>query len=261
MKEIGVAVGLFVLFMRWFIRLTGKWRINKKAGEKGWSALIPVYAGIVQYRISWKWQIFFFQRGAVILSFFAFCQIAIYYLIEYVKEYQTEYIRYDIIDVLTYEKNEIIGLGVLGVIFLFVAAILHKIQVYKTARTFGKKEGTSVILSIVPTLMYVMVGYGPCKYILYDTETNNADHQDDSKREDLAYECENTILQCLAPFKIKKGEEVINIERDSLWENMKTLSPKGKIQIRNIESDQLLFVSKQAIEDRFKEITYALCDR
>lgn len=38
----------------WLIAIIPYWWIFKKAGEKSWKAVIPVYSMYIQYKFSWK---------------------------------------------------------------------------------------------------------------------------------------------------------------------------------------------------------------
>lgn len=46
-----VAVIIVVLYV---IMVVAYWQIFKKAGEKGWKAIIPVYNSYILYKIAWK---------------------------------------------------------------------------------------------------------------------------------------------------------------------------------------------------------------
>ncbi len=56
MAMVGVIVTVGIIM--YVITVIAYWQIFKKAGEKGWKSLIPLYNSYIMYKISWKTSMF-----------------------------------------------------------------------------------------------------------------------------------------------------------------------------------------------------------
>ena len=52
-----VTMSVMILAL-YVITVIAYWQIFKKAGEKGWKSLIPLYNSYIMYKISWKTSMF-----------------------------------------------------------------------------------------------------------------------------------------------------------------------------------------------------------
>ncbi len=67
MNGIGVImrliIFLFVFLISFVLPILAEWKIFEKAGEPGWTSLIPIYSSYMIYKIAWEPKYFFIQLG------------------------------------------------------------------------------------------------------------------------------------------------------------------------------------------------------
>ena len=138
------AIALIVLL------IIARWVIFKKAGEKGWKSLIPVYSDYVEWRIGWK------RTGFFWLSLLLIVAGAVVGSID-----GTFYT--------TSAGNLAVAsnpgtLGMAGCAMMFIAAILKLIATYKLFASFGHGIGWLIGYFFVPNIMLLVLAFGSSRY-------------------------------------------------------------------------------------------------
>ena len=148
LATVGIMAFVFYLFM-----VIATWKIFVKAGEKGWKSLIPIYNVYMLYKIvgmkNWFWGLLGFSIVEVVLL--AVCCPAVF-------NAQTE----AEIQAIDWGKNWV-ALVLFGVeiILAIVASILYA---KRTAKAFGKGAGFAVGLFFLPSIFWLILGFGSAKY-------------------------------------------------------------------------------------------------
>lgn len=119
-----------------------RWCIFKKAGQKGWKALIPVYSDYVYYKIAWSGRVYVIlllcSLGSVILGAVATA------------------------------LNQNIGLAVTAVCGVAVAganAIVSMVIHFKMAHAFGRSDYFAVGLYFLNKIFTAILAFGEAKYV------------------------------------------------------------------------------------------------
>lgn len=113
-------VGIIIIgFVILILQIVAMWKLYKKAGEKGWKSIIPIYNLVILFKISGisPWLIFVYL--ASIIPFVGW--IAALALIIY--------------------------------------------QSYSLAKSFGKDIGYTFGLWLLPTIFYMILGFGSSEYV------------------------------------------------------------------------------------------------
>lgn len=130
---------ILFLFIFYLFAVIGLYKIFKKANEKGWKALIPIYNIYLIYKIFWKTK-YFIQ--IVIISFILI--IPTYFI------YSQE----------LYE---------LLMIILTLIILYHQIIIsIRCSRSFGKNIFWSLGIIIFPYLFTIILGFNKSKYIKFE---------------------------------------------------------------------------------------------
>lgn len=115
------------------------WKINEKAGEAGWSAIVPFYSSYIRCKITWGngW----------------------YFVIPY------------ICGVLT-------GIPVLGMIAIIVAIVFEVLTTHKLSQAFGHDVGFTIGLIFLNTIFVLILGFGKDEYAGVPTKGNGFAKED-----------------------------------------------------------------------------------
>lgn len=122
------------------------WKIFKKAGEKGWKALIPIYNIYIMFKIvgmaNWFWIILAVSVGVQIVSI-ALTGVS-------TEEMDANNVNPFVVLLVCAES-----------ILLLVIQIMYAIR---TAKAFGKGGGYAVGLFFLPNIFWLILGFGKAKY-------------------------------------------------------------------------------------------------
>ena len=101
------------------IQLAGMWKVFKKAGEKGWKCIIPIYNLVILFRISGlsPWIIFGYLASIIPFVGWIVC-----------------------LGITIYQCNSL-------------------------AKAFGKDVGYTIGLLFLPTIFYMILGFGKAEYV------------------------------------------------------------------------------------------------
>lgn len=137
MEESGVwnhiiYIGLLYIFGIFIISITAYWKIFKKAGQRGWAAIIPVYNTYVMSQIAFGNSSYFI--ASIILAIVS----------------------------ITAQFAEISILTVLTMIAAIILAIFYYIRLCKV---FGKSGGFAVALIFFPFIFLPVLAFGNFEYI------------------------------------------------------------------------------------------------
>lgn len=130
----GMAVAMiFVALVIYVLLVIAQWRIFKKAGEKGWKAIIPIYNVYIYLKIIgisfWKW------LGIMVLTSV---------LASLLSNTQIQW---------------------LGVIAEIAASLFYAILIARNgAKAFGKGTGFAVGLFFLPNIFQLILGFGASEY-------------------------------------------------------------------------------------------------
>ena len=134
----------------WVLFIIGRWKIFTKAGEKGWKAIIPIYADYVQWRIGWKKTGMFWIMLVLLLGGCIIC-------------YATGAIATNAYGSMTFTGGGGIG-GIIGLILMIAAGVLDLVAAYKLFVSFGHGGGFLVGYIFIPYIMLMVLGFGASQY-------------------------------------------------------------------------------------------------
>jgi len=138
-------VNVSVSLVAYIITAIALWKIFKKAGEKGWKSIIPIYNSYILYKISWDVKYFWIQIGLVILI------------------YALSIFSY-VVPILVF--------AVLLLIFAYITYLSIR-QEYLLARSFGKGIGFTFGLIFLSTIFYLILAFSSsAKYLGNGHEVN-----------------------------------------------------------------------------------------
>jgi len=123
-------VGLLLVI--WFVICC--WRIFKKAGEKSWKALIPIYSTYTLFQIAWKPMMFWV---VVVISLLG----------------------------LTLFNTGIGFLEVLSALLTGASILIWIILTYKLSKSFGHGDGFTIGLILLAPIFYGILAFGKSDYI------------------------------------------------------------------------------------------------
>ena len=116
------------------LTIIANFKIYKKAGEKGWKCLIPIYNAYVQYKFSWKTVMFWVELGLMIVSGILG--------------------RYD---------NVICSLLNLAVAIALL--VIYIKQCVYLSKAFGHGGGFAAGLFFLPFIFTLILGFGKSQYV------------------------------------------------------------------------------------------------
>lgn len=116
------------------LQIVGLWNIFKKAGEKGWKAIIPLYNTYTLYKISWSPMWFWISflgsmLGAALLSF-ATVTICV----------------------------------VLGAIVELIVFVVRFVALYRLCLSFGWGVGKYILTLLFNPIMFMVMGFDKSVY-------------------------------------------------------------------------------------------------
>lgn len=148
---IGIVSSYFILFYILFI--ISNWRIFKKAGEKGWKALIPFYNMYLLFKIvgmkKWFW-------GMIILS----VVVSIITAIDGVVGLTS--IRK--VDMNTFDFQAHLVSFITLLINFCINVFVVCIYACRTSKAFGHGFGWAIGIVLIPNVFWLMIGFGKSKY-------------------------------------------------------------------------------------------------
>lgn len=116
--------------------VVAEWRILKKAGEKGWKALIPFYDVYVSHHIVGMSHVWF------VLEVIAWvCEI--------------------VIEIVKFPEPVVITFGIATGAFTLLSEIIH---VLKMCNCFGKGKGFKIGMILIPNLFTLILAFGKSQY-------------------------------------------------------------------------------------------------
>ncbi|MBQ2258854.1 MAG: hypothetical protein II339_01185 [Spirochaetales bacterium] len=135
----GILTLLTISFFMWVINSISRFLIFKKAGEKGWKALIPVYNSYTLYKLVWNTKMFWFALGSSLLW---------------------ELLRI----------GESMVFEFLALPFGIVFVVIYIKAAYKFSLAFGHKKGFAVGYFFFTALFSLITALGNSTYVGNDTE-------------------------------------------------------------------------------------------
>ena len=124
------------------LRYIANWRILRKAGEKGWKALIPFYGSYMKFKIVWDKNAYWF-----FLIFYLLCGVS--FVMMRSRENLTDLPVWLILYVLTY----------LVCLYFYVILQIH------LAKAFGQSGGFAVGLIFLNIIFICILGFCRSEYI------------------------------------------------------------------------------------------------
>lgn len=135
---VGILILIFFVFLMGVLvlQIVGQWKMFKKAGKKGWEAIIPYYNTWVLIEISeCKWWFFLIYIGSIML---------------------TNTININDYAVFNYFIYILFGVIVNYVVMYFIN--------YNIAKKFNKDVGFAIGLTLLPYVFYPILGLGKSEY-------------------------------------------------------------------------------------------------
>lgn len=114
-----IAIILIASLIITILRIIGMWKFFKKAGEKGWKSIIPIYNLVILFRISGLSPWIIFGYFTILVPF----------------------------------------------IGLLVCLGIRIYQCNSLAKAFGKDVGYTIGLLFLPTIFYMILGFGKAQYV------------------------------------------------------------------------------------------------
>ena len=118
-----------------------RWFIFKKAGEKGWKALIPIYSDYINYKIAWDGRIY----KAIVLGHIASFLLGI--ILSWIHVGFSAFVTI-----------------VLNVVLAGAGAICGMILQFKMARAFGRNDYFAVGLYFLGNVFSAILAFGDSQY-------------------------------------------------------------------------------------------------
>ena len=136
---LGILAGLLsiiLIFMgiAYIITVICQWRIFKKAGDKGWKALIPVYNIYTEYKLFWNVKVFWIAVVLAVVSSFV--------------GGGTEGF-----------------VGIISSLLSLASAVLVLSRVHKMSVSFGHGIGFTLGLIFLQPIFYLILAFGKSEYI------------------------------------------------------------------------------------------------
>ena len=132
---IGLTLMTAIIIGIFFVSAFGFYKMNEKAGEAGWKALIPYYRSYIRFKYSWNTNPFWIFLVATILF-----------------QNLSSIEGYVIVDLIS------IALAIVA----FVVGLKLDIR---TAKSFGKSAIWGVLLYFLPFIVSYILGLGKAQYI------------------------------------------------------------------------------------------------
>ncbi len=137
-------VVLAIAFIVWYVaQMVANWKLFKKAGEKGWKSIIPVYNIFTSYKIAWK-PVWFWIYLVVNFAYLSFDSLA-----GAVSNSQTA-------------ATVLLAIAALLAIASFVIWVMYN---NKLAKAFGHGAGFTIGLIFLNPLFILILGFGRSEYV------------------------------------------------------------------------------------------------
>lgn len=130
---VGFVFAGFIYLINFLLEIIGSYKMFRKAGEAGWKAIIPFLDDYTRFDLFWNKNLFWAYLVIMVGSF-------------------------------------TLGMGGSGIgAFLStlcsIALIILTIKLYyETARSFGKGVGMTILLTLLPGIGYMILGFGKAQY-------------------------------------------------------------------------------------------------
>ena len=158
----GVAIGMFitmgfVALVVGILRIIARWRIFKKAGEKGWKAIIPFYSDYIFYKIIDMVPFFWAAiAGAFLVGVIAAATGSnAVNVINFAADGSVSTTTTQNVSPLFVVAE--LALGVFCIVTAIIAAV-------RLAKVFKKGGGTIAGLILLPDIFLMILGFGSAKY-------------------------------------------------------------------------------------------------
>ncbi len=139
------------------LRIIGRWKVFKKAGEGGWKSLIPIYSDYISYKIAWAGTAFWIE---VVLSLIT----CIFASMAYPAETFVENVR-DFGQVIVYVQEPVnMVFAIIASVFAIIGLVWRLVFTYKTSKVFGHGFGFFLGLLFFPTIFTLILGFGSSEY-------------------------------------------------------------------------------------------------
>lgn len=143
-----IMVCIFALIF-YILTVIAGWKIFEKAGEKGWKALIPIYNVYIMYKIV-KMQKWFWITLLASFIFGMCCGFA---------GYDPNLNNFE-----NLSMGGAITVGVAAIVYAIIALYVEITYSIRTARAFGHGVGFAVGLILLPSIFWLIIGFGSSKY-------------------------------------------------------------------------------------------------
>ncbi len=129
----------------YLLQVLAYWNIFKKAGEKSWKSIIPIYNSYIAYKISWKPSMF-----------------ALYFITAIIASILVG-VAYGLLPVTSYVVFTV--LAIIALVIAIISGIISIIQLYKLSKSFGHGGGYTVGLLFLNLIFLLIIGLGSSQYI------------------------------------------------------------------------------------------------
>lgn len=130
-----------IIFVVYYVLLViSRWKLFKKAGEKGWKAIIPLYNLYVLYKLTWSKKYFWILMVSTIL--WSICRAV----------YQTA------------TGNTQLICSFILLILIIVLIVLYFISLYRLAKAYGHGAGYTIGLIFLNFIFILILAFGKSEY-------------------------------------------------------------------------------------------------
>lgn len=145
-----ITMVLAVLLVLWVLLVIARWKMFTKAGEKGWKALIPMYADYTLFKLVWNTK-----------SFWIFVALGI--VSSLVSSITGQLVMVD--GQMTYVSNSNFLLDIISFVASTGLVIYSVLVAIKTALAYGKRIPFAIGLFFLPNIFTLILAFGSAKYI------------------------------------------------------------------------------------------------
>lgn len=149
----GIVVAVLSIGLIFYLlMLIAGWRILKKAGEPGWKILIPIYNVYMLWKIAgmknWWWAVI---CCGIIVAILEACA-------------GVDYASLTESNVVFDNRPMVLVATLAGCFFAIYACIAQILYAYRTSKVFGHGLGYTIGLIILPSLFWLILGFGRSDY-------------------------------------------------------------------------------------------------
>ncbi len=138
-----VTMSVMILAL-YVITVIAYWQIFKKAGEKGWKSLIPLYNSYIMYKIAWKTSMFWIVIALGVI--------------------------YSILFGISYSSGSAI-VSVLAYVVDIAVVVIGIMALHKLSKAFGHGAGFTVGLVLLSPIFILILAFGSSQYVGNTTVT------------------------------------------------------------------------------------------